>query len=109
MSDVTVNGTAMHGRSLGGRMKLVGVCNQCGLCCTKGDARCANLVTVGRVGEPGATRCGAYAWRFEGMPVYAIDAQGVVVHQGRCRKDSAGETAAIAPWIGKGCSLQVAL
>lgn len=87
---------------------LVGECNRCGQCCTYRNLRCANLVVAGKLGEPEATRCAAYAWRFEGMPIYGVDALGSVEGISRCRKDSENETRVVRQWIGRGCSLREA-
>ena len=85
-------------------MNLTGDCNRCGLCCTVGNGQCVHLEVTGKLGEPGATRCLAYANRYDGMPIFGRTPNGLV--RGWCRKDSPAETAVIVQWIGKGCSLK---
>ncbi len=87
--------------------KLVGDCNQCGLCCYVWGYACINLVVTGIPGEPGATRCGVYGFRYDGMPIKLVDNKGRIVGESKCALDSDDETENIIPHIGKGCSLEV--
>lgn len=93
---------------------LVGECHQCGLCCCMEEGgrtvRCANLVVErGSVGVPGATRCSAYAERYNGMPIPLVDVStGFLSRWSQCGKDSPEEVQVIlARGIGRGCSLAV--
>ncbi len=89
------------------KLKLVGDCNQCGLCCYVWGYACINLVITGTPGEPGATRCGVYTFRYDGMPIKLVDKKGRIVGESKCAFKSATETETIIPHIGKGCSLRI--
>ena len=87
--------------------KLVGVCNQCGLCCVANGFRCENLVRIGPLGSPNATFCTKQQLRWDNMPILLRDSLGKVV-EGICPKDSLLEVVAIvARGFGRGCSLQL--
>lgn len=86
-------------------MKLEGECNRCGLCCIQNGLRCIHLAVDSTPGTASATRCTAYARRYDGMPIAGVDKDGHVRTIGICRKNSVEETQIIAQFIGKGCSL----
>ncbi len=82
---------------------LVGICNQCGLCCMDGRDRCINLEIM----AIGTTRCRLYQERYNGMPIVLVSPDNIVTHVGICGKDSIYEDRAIIQkGIGKGCSLR---
>ena len=84
-------------------MKLVGTCNQCGLCCMEGDSKCYHL----EVSPLGGTRCLVYNMRYNGMPII-LHKGNVVTGIAACAKDSEAEDMEIIKkGIGKGCSLKV--
>lgn len=88
-------------------MKLIGKCNQCGLCCMEGNARCINLEILFPLGTPGATRCKIYEQTYPGMPIVLMDGNRVT-GVARCARGSALDDVEImAKGIGKGCSLKV--
>jgi len=88
-------------------LKLVGECNQCGLCCYVWGYKCINLVVEGTPGEPGATRCGVYALRYDGMPIKLVNGTGRIVGESKCALDSPAETQRVMMEIGRGCSLKL--
>jgi len=91
-----------------GPIRLVGECNQCGLCCMIGDLRCINLIVTGKPGEPMATTCAVYGARYSGMPIIMVDSQGRIGMETICGKDDANEALTIIQrGINKGCSLEV--
>jgi hypothetical protein len=93
------------------RLRLVGECNRCGLCCTATKngktLYCHNLQRTDAVGVPGATFCRAYAIRFPGMPIMMYDSLGEIQALGMCSHKSEVDEENIAQWIGKGCSLRI--
>ena len=93
-------------------LRLEGECNRCGLCCTvshRGETLyCHNLQITGPLGVPGASFCKAYGIRFSGMRIMFYDKTGVIKAEGNCAHNDPMEGEVIAPWIGKGCSLQIA-
>ena len=93
-------------------MKLIGECNLCGACCfTKYGAVCENLEILTRPGLPNATRCRAYAERYDGigpaasrrayaerydgMPIRMIAKDGRRLRGYYCAKNSAAEASVI--------------
>lgn len=90
---------------------LKGDCNRCGSCCVESvDGvvyRCANLIVRGEIGSPNASKCSAYARRFQGMPITMVNAGGAMLDADMmCAKDSAEEDAVIVrKGFGHGCSL----
>lgn len=90
-------------------IKLAGTCNQCGLCCMDGDARCHNLRITGVLGTPGATTCMVYGARYAGMPVMLVSPENVVISLGECNHgdEEADNQAILEKGIGKGCSLRL--
>ena len=88
-------------------IKLVGECNQCGLCCYVGSYRCINLMVMGTPGEPMATRCGLRDLRYDGMPIKLVDDKGRIVGESKCALNSEKEIESIIPHIGRGCSLEI--
>lgn len=88
-------------------LKLVGECNQCGLCCYVWGFKCINLIVDGYPGEPGATRCGLYAFRYDGMPIKLVNGTGRIVGESKCALDSPAEIQRVVMEIGRGCSLTV--
>ncbi len=88
-------------------LKLVGECNQCGLCCYVWGFKCINLIVDGYPGEPGATRCGVYAFRYDGMPIKLVNGTGRIVGESKCALDSPAEIQRVVMEIGRGCSLTV--
>lgn len=94
---------------------LTGTCSRCGLCCTA-DVEGTTVVcdhlrrfAFSSIGRPEATQCGAYARRWDGMPITMRSADGAVLLSATCRKDSPEETTVIvARGIGRGCSMEVA-
>ncbi len=86
--------------------KLVGECNQCGLCCFVWGYKCSNLILKSIPGEPGASRCGLYALRYDGMPIKLVDMTGRIVGESKCALGSPAETVRVLHEIGRGCSLK---
>jgi hypothetical protein len=92
-------------QSLPPQPKLVGECNQCGLCCMDENGKCEHLEVNGRPGLPMSASCSLYGSRYEGMPVKWISRHGGPPLEGLCTKNSDMETAIIRlRGIGKGCS-----
>lgn len=91
------------------RLRLTGLCNQCGLCCTTADGlRCEHLATTFRpVGEALATSCRVYGQRRHFMPIHMLDAAGVPRRDAFCAgAGSAAEAQVILDrGVGRGCSL----
>ena len=90
---------------------LRGECNRCGACCTFGALRCHNLRIdpTKRIGDPGATYCGVYALRYDGLPILLVDGAGVPQLQSTCVKGGLLETIAVAKsGFGAGCSMRLA-
>lgn len=89
-------------------IRLVGECNQCGLCCFIGELRCINLIVTGEVGQLMATKCAVHGMRYPGMPIIMVDPQGRIGMETICGKDDADEAFVIIQrGIGKGCSLDL--
>lgn len=86
--------------------KLVGKCNQCGLCCYVWGYKCINLIVDGYPGEPGATRCGVWNLRYDGMPIKLVNGKGRIVGESKCALNTAKEVETVIPHIGRGCSLE---
>ena len=92
-------------------MMLNGKCSLCGSCCfTKYGAVCENLEILTRPGLPNATRCRAYAERYDGMPIRILAKDGRKLSGYYCAKNSpAEEEVIIEMGIKKGvCSLTLA-
>ena len=92
--------------------RLTGACNQCGACCRSiapgGVAlTCEHLEVLDAIGTPAATRCRAYARRYDGMPVHLYDTTGCVVVGTTCAKGSVAELVQTISRIGQGCSYTV--
>lgn len=88
-------------------MRLTGTCNQCGLCCLEGSARCINLEILAPLGTPGATRCKVYKERYPGLPIVMIDNGKIVAIAACAHGSSMDDEIIIQKGIGKGCSLKV--
>ena len=91
-------------------MMLTGECNLCGACCfTKYGAVCENLEILTRRGLPNATRCRAYAERYDGMPIRMLAKDGRKLSGYYCAKNSPAEVEVIIEMgIKKGvCSLSL--
>ncbi len=86
--------------------KLVGECNQCGLCCFVWGYACINLIVKGIPGQPMATRCGVRGLRYDGMPIKLVDMTGRIVGESKCALESPAETFRVVQEIGRGCSLK---
>ncbi len=86
--------------------KLVGECNQCGLCCFVWGYKCINLILKSIPGEPGASRCGLYALRYDGMPIKLVDTTDRIVGESKCALNSPAEIQRVVMEIGRGCSLK---
>ena len=90
---------------------LKGDCNRCGSCCVERVAgvvyRCVNLIVRGEIGVPNASKCSAYARRFQGMPIVMVSDTGAMLDADMmCAKDSAEEESVIIrKGFGHGCSL----
>jgi hypothetical protein len=95
------------------KLKLVGECNRCGLCCTVSwngrTLKCHNLDVRGPIGlgAPDGAFCRAYRQRYPGMPIMLYDDNGSIQALGACAHNSEIEPEVIGPWIGKGCSLRL--
>ncbi len=87
--------------------KLVGECNQCGLCCYVWGYKCINLIVDGYPGEQGATRCGLYALRYDGMPIKLVDTTDRIVGESKCALNSPAEIQRVVMEIGRGYSLKL--
>jgi hypothetical protein len=99
--------------------RFTGVCNQCGKCCEyqapdgSGLVRCGFLIPqtyhgLEVVGVPGSTECSMHALRLDGMPIPMHYVRTGDFYGWRsCALDSPAEDRAIAPHIGRGCSLTV--
>lgn len=52
---------------------MTGSCNRCGACCTIQQSGkrydCLNLIQLGPVGKPEATKCSIHEFRYLGMPI----------------------------------------
>ncbi len=91
-----------------GPIRLVGECNQCGLCCFIGELRCINLIVTGEVGQPMATACAVHKSRYPGMKILMVSPSGSIGMETICGKDDADEAFVIIQrGIGKGCSLDL--
>ena len=94
-------------------MPLRGTCNSCGQCCIikteKGEPlRCLNLIVIGKLGDPMATACAIYPVRKPQEPILLLDDKGVIRGHTTCANDgSVDEFNSYAPYIGKGCSLEL--
>lgn len=98
----------------GARLELEGTCNRCGLCCVAEveglRVVCEHLeavIPVRPLGHPEASKCRVYEQRRSGMHIAMKDAQGNIKLIGRCFKNTWQEDQAVAPHIGRGCSLTV--
>jgi hypothetical protein len=69
--------------------------------------KCINLIVDGYPGEPGATRCGLYAFRYDGMPIKLVSNTGRIVGESKCALDSPAEVHRTMMEIGRGCSMRV--
>ncbi len=89
---------------------LLGACCRCGACCDDPIyGRCENLIVEEgkKIGEEGASRCGVYEKRYNGMPIRVISKTGAILNT-VCLKDSVEETKEIVTrGMGRGCSLRV--
>jgi hypothetical protein len=97
---------------------LSGDCNRCGLCCTTEvnghvfvcqylRAEIDAAYKTKPLGTPGASRCGAYENRRDGMPITLRNFAGDTIHA-QCGKNSWAETKTILErGIGRGCSMTV--
>ena len=90
-------------------MKLVGLCNQCGLCCIDGDLSCIHLEVIDEIGKPKATYCKIYNKRTPQMIIFLVNKQGVIESIGNCTfaNPEVEMKEIMEKGIGKGCSLTV--
>ena len=88
--------------------KLVGTCNQCGLCCfDEYGNQCVYLELNNIPGRPQASRCTVHERRTPGMPILLMR-DGKVAALGMCAHGTPLDDDVIRPFIGKGCSLREA-
>jgi hypothetical protein len=90
-------------------MKLIGSCNQCGVCCKVGPLHCEHLETTGEIGTPMATRCKVFPMRYHMMPIAMLNDMGMTEMMAVCAGHGSELEASIIArrCIGNGCSLMV--
>jgi len=87
--------------------KIFGECNQCGVCCFNGLAHCENLEIIGIPGEPGATRCKAYATRYHRMPIRQLFPDGSLKCMSECLVLDAALAEGVDLHMPRECSLEL--
>lgn len=75
-----------------------------------GEYRCINLILEGKPGEPGASRCGRYLNRYDGLPIVMVNSEGGILEGSHvcCHGAPEEDQIIIERGFGRGCSLEIA-
>ena len=73
-----------------------------------GELRCHNLIIVGELSNPNASRCAVYKNRTPGMAIMMLTPEGTVGAIGVCAHGTPqDDVVIIEKGIGKGCSMEI--